>query len=292
MVATMKAYYQHLLNNFGDELNSWLWPHLLNDIVDVKSPYDKNNENDEKQNLIFVGIGTLLCNSLPKKPLKIIFGTGAGYGERPVVDESWKIYCVRGPLTAQLLGIQPNLAITDPAVLVRMVDLPKPTQKVPVSFIPHISSNRAVDWRTLCNSLNICYIDPTSSIEKVLNEIGKSELIITEAMHGAILADALRIPWIPIHLSGVINSFKWQDWSQSMNVPYQPFKPSGRVRLIRNPDLHLPHIVKEKINHFISHSIIKMALKEGKPILSNDSIISLVTERLEERLNRFRSDFS
>ncbi|MGD1914332.1 MAG: hypothetical protein ACFB2X_26895 [Rivularia sp. (in: cyanobacteria)] len=48
-------------------------------------------------------------------------GSGVGYGGRglPTIDESWKIYCVRGPLSAKKLGIAPELAVSDGAALIR-----------------------------------------------------------------------------------------------------------------------------------------------------------------------------
>jgi succinoglycan biosynthesis protein ExoV len=73
-----------------------------------------------------VGIGSLINNGLPKRTRYarkiVIFGTGVGYGkEFPKLDESYTIYCVRGLLSAQALGISEKLAITDGAVLIRQV---------------------------------------------------------------------------------------------------------------------------------------------------------------------------
>jgi succinoglycan biosynthesis protein ExoV len=41
-------------------------------------------------------------------------------------------------------------------------------------------------------------------------------------MHGAILADAFRVPWIAVSSSRSINSFKWNDWARSLGVTYAP----------------------------------------------------------------------
>ncbi|MEP7113232.1 MAG: polysaccharide pyruvyl transferase, partial [Ilumatobacteraceae bacterium] len=82
-------YYQHA--NFGDALNLWLWPKLIS-----------ADSFDDDASSIFVGIGTLINNRLPSDAFKIVFGTGVGYGEPvPTVDQNWKIYCVRGPLSAR-----------------------------------------------------------------------------------------------------------------------------------------------------------------------------------------------
>ena len=49
-------------------------------------------------------------------------------------------------------------------------------------------------------------------------------------MHAAIVADTLRVPWVPLMTSSDINSFKWLDWTQSMRVPYQPVRIGAQLR--------------------------------------------------------------
>jgi succinoglycan biosynthesis protein ExoV len=107
------------IKNFGDALNTWLWPQLLPEVF------------DEDESVRFVGIGTLLnVGDLPPEPYKVVFGSGAGYGKRAsVIDEKWRLYCVRGPLTAHALGVGAELALTDAAVLLRLLELPPPPRK-------------------------------------------------------------------------------------------------------------------------------------------------------------------
>lgn len=42
-------------------------------------------------------------------------------------------------------------------------------------------------------------------------------------MHGAIVADAYRIPWIGVDMYG-INKFKWQDWMLSLGLDVPLYK--------------------------------------------------------------------
>ena len=94
------------IRNFGDELNPWLWPRLLGSAIDT----------DEK--VLLVGIGTILDSRIPERPAKVVFGSGAGYGQPLKIDDRYSIYCVRGPITAASLGLDRRLAITDSAQLV------------------------------------------------------------------------------------------------------------------------------------------------------------------------------
>ena len=107
----MKLYYYRTgVRNFGDDLNNWLWPKLIPELLDPTDGY------------LLIGIGTILNRRIPESPQKVVFGAGVGYGERPVLDDSWTVYCVRGPLTAAALELSPDLAITDPAILVSTLD--------------------------------------------------------------------------------------------------------------------------------------------------------------------------
>src|SRR5882757_5888248 len=98
----MKLHYWPQAPNFGDQLNPWLWSKLLPGYFD---------NSDDK---MFVGIGTLLNSELDKykDKIKIIFGSGVGYANLPPrVDDKWKVYFVRGPLSAKVLEINPELAL-------------------------------------------------------------------------------------------------------------------------------------------------------------------------------------
>src|SRR5690242_13980799 len=87
--------------NFGDELNPWLWQRLLPGVF------------DEDDRTVFYGIGTVLGSVIKEESRKVdrrlVFGSGAGYGQIPRMDRTWNIYCVRGPLTAQALALDDHL---------------------------------------------------------------------------------------------------------------------------------------------------------------------------------------
>ena len=64
-----------------------------------------------------------------------------------------------------------------------------------------------------------------SSVEEFSNNISQCKYIITEAMHGAIFADSMRIPWFAFssftkHHEKSTHYFKWQDWCESMELQF------------------------------------------------------------------------
>ena len=175
--------------NFGDDLNPWLWPQLAPEVC---------REND---GTLFVGIGTIFNHKIPAAPRKVVFGAGGGNsGPQFRLDERWKVYCVRGPLTAARFRLDPSLAVTDSALLVRQRLPATEGKKFRVSFMPHLQSVAFADWKKLCAQIGFHCIDPRAGVEHVLRELQATELLLAEAMHGAIVADALRVPWIPVRV--------------------------------------------------------------------------------------------
>lgn len=211
----MKPYYwesQH--GNFGDDLNLWLWDFLLPGFRAVHP------------DVLLVGVGTVLNRALlPEAGRKLVVGSGFGYGALPDMrDEGvWDIRCVRGPLTAQKVGVPEALGIIDPAVLVAdMPEFSNLPKRHGCSFVPHWESAVAGLWPTVCTTAGLTYIDPRGEAKAVIRAIAQSERIVAESMHGAILADAFRVPWVAVSTSDSINGFKWRDWAATVGVEHRP----------------------------------------------------------------------
>ena len=202
----------HCVNrNFGDALNPWLWSRLLPGFF------------DRDPSTIFVGIGTILDDRVPAGPAKLVFSSGTGYGSPPVVDDRWRFSCVRGPLSAEALGLPPDRAVTDGAALLPLVYRGVvPHRRRGIAFMPHHVSKRHYDWRPICRRLGMTYLDPDAPVARLLDHIAGAEQVLTEAMHGAIVADTLRVPWVAVSIYDHINAFKWDDWCRSMELSYRP----------------------------------------------------------------------
>ncbi|MGK7923782.1 MAG: polysaccharide pyruvyl transferase family protein [Spirulina sp.] len=288
------------LENFGDRLNQWLWPQLLPGIF------------DEDETTAFVGIGTLLNNLLPQRlpeaKTVVIFSAGAGYEKKlTAIPPHWHIYCLRGFLSARQLGLSEELVVMDGAVLVKRLFQPTGEKVSRFAFMPHIHHAKFAGdlWQEICQDIGFEYIDPCWSVEAVLAAIAKTEVILAEAMHGAIVADALGIPWIPIVTSPRILAFKWDDWCSSLGLAYRPhFIPpvlyprfARGVRSSLSGIQHWGNYFRQEKNglgrdrwHWCRMRLQHIA-EIARPCSSDRDRLEALTVELESRLERFRRDF-
>lgn len=268
--------------NFGDALNLWMWQKLIPNIF------------DDDSSVAFMGLGTLLNESyqrrVQKANQKIIFSTGVGYGKILQLDSSYTIYCLRGPLSAQALQVPTELAITDGAILVRRLFKGDNHKKNQFAYMPHYEL-AGEGWNQVCKQLGFGYIDPRWSVEKVLEGISQTEILLAEAMHGAIIADALRIPWIPIVTNNTILNFKWQDWCQSLDLEYQPITIERLHHPRKKLDLLTPvRLIRDQIRQKNTAQQLSQITKTIHPTLSADHKIEELTLKLENKLQFFRND--
>ena len=229
--------------NVGDDLNPWLWPKLLGDIL---------GESDE---CYFLGIGTILTKDRINNQLKnakeiVIFSSGTwGQDSCPVLTENCKVYGVRGPSTARYLGLDDSFIIGDGAYSLTQVDYPK-AEKIEgrVGFIPHHKSEDYLDWKPICESIGLEFISTRQPVEDFLIAIQQCESVISEAMHGAIISDALRIPWKAVSYSPLFDHEKWCDFSESMNINLEiyslPFLTNKKFTFSKN----ISNFFKRNIN--------------------------------------------
>jgi len=271
--------------NFGDELNPWLWPRLLPDAF------------DDVPSVAFFGIGSLLGTPKHDDAImrhKIIFGAGAGQADaarREPADGRWMFYCVRGPLTAGAYGLDPDLAVTDPALLLASLYKPAGAKGHRVAFMPHIS--QALAWegllRDACQRASVRYIDPRESVDDILAKISSSELLLAEAMHCAIAADALRVAWIPVHTTPRTHVFKWRDWCEAMALPFRPRRLLNLSNLARR--LGLPHSRGlARASAGALGGMLATCARRQQPYLSDESVHANRLARLHDRLETFRKD--
>lgn len=288
--------------NFGDDLNEWLWSKLLPDFF--------NGSEDT----LFLGIGSVLGSqkaiSHPGK--KIVFGTGyvnTYHTIKPKLDDgSWDVYFVRGPRTAATLNLPKEKGLGDAAILIRNVFTLDnvSSDATEIGFMPHFLSLDRGNWKDICMSTGITLVDPRNSVDDVLKSLSTCKLLITEAMHGAIVADALRIPWIAVLPFDNSNRDKWYDWAESLDIPLRrhTLRPSSVEeyrRTIRTKELlhfFVYLISKTPLVKLIDYFLIKSAaaslqkIADYKTSLSEEKTIKLVQHKMNEHLSALKHKYS
>ncbi|MEM7076245.1 MAG: polysaccharide pyruvyl transferase family protein [Pseudomonadota bacterium] len=194
--------------NFGDDMNEWFWDELF------------PGHRDIAQDRTLFGIGSILWrqNFLENKNA-VVMGSGSGYGVVPnELPPGAEVGFVRGPRTARLLGLAPEQAITDPAAMVSTFGrFSEITANRQIIFIPHVGTAKLpLNWERAAERAGIHYVSPARDSQEVIRTIAGSRLVLTESLHGAIVADAFRVPFVPVSISPTFNEHKWKDWAESL----------------------------------------------------------------------------
>ncbi|AUS03989.1 polysaccharide pyruvyl transferase family protein [Pseudotamlana carrageenivorans] len=289
------VYYKSEIGNFGDDLNLWLWPQIFG------PDFFQNN-----QDVAFFGIGSILiensnfidqANSCHKK---VVFGTGIrSINENIRIDHSWDIFFLRGPYSSLKLKGDLDHYIADAAYLITLLpqyitylETPK---KYKTSFVPYFKSLDKVDWEVVCENLGWHLISPTNlTVEEFIIEVAASEMVISEAMHGTILADVLRVPWkrcrffAHIYEGEKVSEWKWNDWLLSIG-----FSENTSVDATLKPKKGL----KNRLQTFFKSKDLKKVCKRLKAHdkidfkLSSQDTLNRIISQLEEKTTLLKTKF-
>ena len=281
--------------NFGDDLNEWMWPRLLPDVF------------DDDPSVVFLGIGSILNHRFNGPSVKVVAGAGhvAEYGDLPDLGSGdWRFYFVRGPLTATALGLDRSLAIGDAAILVRTLVDPARRRPRTAAFMPHWESMGWGFWAEACDAAGVRLIDPRRPVEEVLSLILESTVLVTESLHGAVVADALRAPWIPMRPIDPRHRAKWRDWAEALQLELRPrpLAPSSLAELVPlvTRRVSIAAAARTMMRAWplapVRRATVAAAAKvlragaAAAPYLSSDRAISIATERMLEQVARLRQD--
>jgi succinoglycan biosynthesis protein ExoV len=282
--------------NFGDELNTLLWPVLLPGLFDADG------------SALFLGIGSVLDARHSAELRKVVAGAGyGGYEATATLDGSWEIYWVRGPRTARQLGLPPAFGLGDPASLLPLVHTPAPSPAPgTIGFMPHFESLSRGAWTEAAESAGVTLIDPRGEPEAVLASIARCRLLLSEALHGAIVADALRVPWVALTPLAPVHRAKWPDWAETLDltIRFQTLAASSPREWIETacasgrPSLRVVLAgVRGPTNRLGSHSFYLDRAAEtlrraaaAAPQLSHPAALARVQSRMLARLRTLRLD--
>lgn len=250
------------LQNLGDALV----PPLLSSLGYSYGGRDAIDDSVANPGRCLIAIGSLLTD---KKLLEVphpldVWGCG-WKGTRPSIARTAgaRFFAVRGPLTAAGMGLSPDIALGDPALLVRYTIAPRFTKHQHSVVIPHIDR---VDFlnskerlaRTGCEKLVSTYVwmpefrritegatlhDAAIAIKlklksginlnplwPTLAQIAGASFVLTASLHGAIIAQSYGVPWAAYDDGHVDAPAKWADWAAylGIDIEFVPNLPAGR----------------------------------------------------------------
>lgn len=279
-------YFKRPEGNFGDDLNPWLWSRLLPDM-------DQLDVADW-----CVGIGTILDPRLDElRGTKLILGSGVRVrGWSPALRDDWKIGFVRGLLSSEALGIDPALAICDPALLVaKFVQPDSDRDKGRIGFIPHYHTAMAFDCREIAERSGTTLIEPSDDVESVLAAINSCDRVVCEAMHGAIVADALSVPWKRINILSWrkeqqdVASFKWADWAGQFGLRHEADRQPSVISSGRG-SLRFVNRLARRLNQRVIAREVRMCATTGGFQASAERIRNQRSEAALLSIDRLKSD--
>ena len=158
----------------------------------------------------------------------------------PMLDARWVIHWVRGPRTADQLGLPLSLGLGDPAMLLCHAGWKRLPLGGTVGFMPHFESLARGAWWAAADLAGICLIDPRGEPNEIIASIKSCRLLLSEALHGVIVADTLRVPWIALEPLLPIHRAKWHDWADTVDLEVAfhrlaPSSPLERLQTSRLP---------------------------------------------------------
>ena len=184
--------------NFGDDLNPFLFESFLH-----KKVYREAKQSQKH----FLGVGSILERANANS---IVVGSGFIRPDGEMRQQGAKVLAVRGELTQAKLNM-PGLLLGDPGILVpnRLGIVAKP--EIEVAVVPHVDFYKPTQQMY---GKDFLVVDPSKPFEQVISEIASASAIISQSLHGLVMADALGIPnvWAAPHGKMIGGEFKFMDY--------------------------------------------------------------------------------
>lgn len=201
-------------NNWGDDINFT----FLSSIFDADLCYNDSGDTEENYCLI----GSILNNRYVNKN-SVIWGSGTHDDSIKLTAKPKKVLAVRGPLTRKYLisqGIDCPEIYGDPSVLLPYFYKPEIKKKYKIGLIPHWESLGSPVVKEICedNRVHLIKMKGYNYWTDVIDEILSCEYIVSESLHGLIVAESYGIPnlWCNITLNKY--NVKFHDYFQSIGV--------------------------------------------------------------------------
>lgn len=208
--------YWHKSINFGDMLSPYLLAKFKGVSIEDINYVEANDERDK-----YVLTGSIL--STPGLINATVFGAGFINHDDTFTGNNVDFKGVRGSLTFEKLKpFTGDIIIGDPSYSLPFFYDPKPAKKYKLGIIPHISDfEECYISKTLERSISVIDLRMkdwetiTDTVERVIYQICQCDRIISESLHGLIVAGAYDIPATRLFInSGKIvgDGFKYNDY--------------------------------------------------------------------------------
>lgn len=190
--------------NFGDDIN----PSFLERLSDQQVRFATNCSQPH-----LLCVGSILESATPSS---IVIGSGYLKPDSGPLPKQTTVVSVRGQRSLELAGCGDHVLLGDPLVLVDQL-FDKPIRKKHeiglVSHVLNISAMKAKYGRYTH------LISPMQSPWRVVEEIASCERIVSQSLHGLIVADALQIPnlWLAPSESMAGGRFKFDDYFSTLD---------------------------------------------------------------------------
>lgn len=283
------VHYRASAGNVGDDFSEWLFARCLGAGL-----------QPEGTDLLY-GVGSILDTRFDKAfagettRTRRVFGSDARSAQSlpDMTAGAWKIYCVRGPLTAAALDLSPDRGVADPAILAPRLLPAQVDPAGPIGVVPYFTASEAV-WAQVVTRLGWQMISPRQPVETFIAALTRCSRVFCESMHGAIFADAYRIPWRPLsgtgaQAEGATHAFKWTDWTASMGIGFDRIMtPPISAFAATHPVGRAKAWLKAGM---ISRTLAAEARRD-RFLLSRDSVLAARQDRLEALMEELRRDLA
>lgn len=213
--SAIPLYYFSARKNFGDEIGPFIAS------TETSQPFFNVRDLPWEVDHSYCMVGSLL-HSLNKRNC-IVWGSGficSPDDQKPKFSPK-RILALRGPISSKFaedLGWGKCDIYGDPGLLIPQYLPPDPKQeKKNIVVIPHyqFASAHKIELD------NVEIVHPSRDLKDVAQSIASAELVISSSLHGIILAEAYRTPWVWWRQTTDTRKgaeLKFQDFFQSLGI--------------------------------------------------------------------------
>lgn len=190
--------------NFGDKLSQL----LVEKVTDLKV------EHSSPKNAHLFAVGSIMA-SVPRAEKAAVWGTGIMFEEH-----SWKnlknvdILALRGKLTAERMGVDTDIPLGDPALLVSRYYKKAWRKKYKLGVIPHYVDKDHELAEFAKNRKDVLLIDVFDTPENVCRQVSSCRAVVSSSLHGIIVAHSygVQAAWVELSDKVAGSGFKFRDY--------------------------------------------------------------------------------